>query len=83
MNILDAYIKKYGQLVILILGLPCTNKSEIANNILHNCGLYLLSILSIKLTPSKWVPNSQVKRSQDKRLRFTIFEDFTQPAFRY
>ena len=30
MNILQAYIKKYKQIIILILGLPCSNKSEIA-----------------------------------------------------
>jgi hypothetical protein len=33
MNILQAYIKKYNQIIILILGLPCTNKSEIAKEL--------------------------------------------------
>lgn len=33
MNILQAFIKKYDQIIILILGLPCTNKSEIAKEL--------------------------------------------------
>ena len=33
MNIIEAYIKKFNQLVILILGKPCTNKSEIAKQL--------------------------------------------------
>lgn len=33
MNILEAFIKKYKQLIILIIGLPCSNKSEIAKEL--------------------------------------------------
>jgi hypothetical protein len=33
MNILEAFIKKYSQLIILILGLPCSNKSKIAKEL--------------------------------------------------
>jgi hypothetical protein len=29
-NILEAFIKKYDQFILLIIGLPCTNKSIIA-----------------------------------------------------
>ena len=31
MNIFEAYLNKYGQMIILILGLPCSNKSELAD----------------------------------------------------
>ena len=33
MNILEAYINKFGQIIILILGYPCTDKSEIAKEL--------------------------------------------------
>ena len=33
MNIIEAYIKHFGQLIILIIGLPTSNKSEIAKEL--------------------------------------------------
>ena len=44
MNILQAYIKKYDQIIILILGLPCTNKSEIAKELGIDLGLKVIKI---------------------------------------
>lgn len=44
MNILEAYLKKYKQIIILILGLPCTNKSEIAKELSSDLGLELIKI---------------------------------------
>ena len=44
MNILQAYIKKYNQIIILILGLPCTNKSEIAKELGIDLGLEVIKI---------------------------------------
>lgn len=44
MNILQAYIKKYKQIIILILGLPCTNKSEIAKEFGIDLGLQVIKI---------------------------------------
>lgn len=44
MNIVEAYIKKYFQLVILILGLPCTNKSEIAKELEIDLKLPIINI---------------------------------------
>lgn len=44
MNILEAYIKKYKQIIILILGLPCTNKSEIAKELGLDLGLDVIKI---------------------------------------
>ncbi len=43
MNILEAYIKKYGQIIILILGLPCTNKSEIAKELEFDLNLPIIN----------------------------------------
>jgi len=44
MNILKAFIKKYSQLIILILGLPCSNKSEIAKELEIDLELQILNI---------------------------------------
>lgn len=44
MNILQAYIKKYKQIIILIIGLPCTNKSEIAKELGLDLNLKVIKI---------------------------------------
>jgi hypothetical protein len=44
MNILEAYIKKYKQIIILILGLPCSSKSEIAKELADDINLSLFNI---------------------------------------
>lgn len=44
MNILEAYIKKYHQIIILILGLPCSNKSSIAKELVLDLGLPIINI---------------------------------------
>jgi uridine kinase len=44
MNILEAYIKKYKQFIILILGLPCSNKSEIAKELVEDLHLPIINI---------------------------------------
>jgi uridine kinase len=44
MNILEAYIKKYGQIIILVLGLPCSNKSEIAKELHADLNLPIINI---------------------------------------
>lgn len=44
MNILQAYIKKYKQIIILIIGFPCTNKSEIAKELGLDLNLKVIKI---------------------------------------
>jgi adenylylsulfate kinase-like enzyme len=44
MNILEAYIRKYNQFIILILGLPCSNKSEIAKELHIDLKLPIIKI---------------------------------------
>ena len=44
MNIFEAYLKKYGQMIILILGMPCTNKSEIAKELALDLNVPLVKI---------------------------------------
>ncbi len=44
MNILEAYIKKYNQFIVLILGLPCSNKSEIAKELVIDLKVPIINI---------------------------------------
>ena len=44
MNILEAYIKKYNQFIVLVLGLPCSNKSEIAKELVIDLKLPIINI---------------------------------------
>ncbi len=44
MNILEAYIKKNKQFIVLILGMPCTSKSKIAKELVVDLGLPLINI---------------------------------------
>jgi hypothetical protein len=44
MNILEAYIKKYKQFIVLIIGLPCSNKSQIAKELVNDLGLDIINI---------------------------------------
>jgi len=44
MNIFEKYLEIHGQMIILILGLPCTNKSEIAKLLSKDLNIPLLKI---------------------------------------
>ncbi len=44
MNILQAYIKKNKQFVLLVLGMPCTSKSAIAKELVIDLGLPVINI---------------------------------------
>jgi len=54
MNILEAYIKKYNQFIILILGLPCSNKSKIAKELHIDLKLPIIKINDY-LKPNKYI----------------------------
>jgi hypothetical protein len=43
-NILEAFIKKYDQFILLIIGLPCTNKSIIAKEFKIDLNLPIINI---------------------------------------
>lgn len=53
MNIVEAFIKKYSQLIILIIGMPCTNKSEIAKELKTDLNIPIININSY-LNKSKY-----------------------------
>lgn len=44
MNILQAYIKKNKQFILLVLGMPCTSKSKVAKELVIDLGLPLINI---------------------------------------
>lgn len=43
-NILQAYIKKNKQFILLVLGMPCTSKSKVAKELVIDLGLPLVNI---------------------------------------
>lgn len=68
MNILEAFIKKYGQIIILILGLPCTNKSEIAKELSFDLKLPLINL-------NDYLIKDKYKEIIVKDIKFKIYED--------
>lgn len=68
MNILEAFIKKYSQLIILILGLPCTNKSEIAKELEIDLGIPSLNI-------NNYLIKDKFKEMEIDNIKFKIYED--------
>lgn len=68
MNILEAYLKKYSQFIILILGLPCTNKSAIAKELALDLNIKILNINNY-LIKNKFIE----KNIND--INFKIYED--------
>lgn len=69
MNILEAFIKKYSQLIILILGLPCSNKSKIAKELSIDLKLPALNINDYLSQGFKIVEVNGIK--------FKIYDDTT------
>jgi len=68
MNILEAFIRKYGQLIILILGLPCSNKSEIAKELEIDLKLPILNI-------NDYLIKDKYKEVEYDKIKFKIYED--------
>ena len=68
MNILEAFIEKYGQLIILILGLPCSNKSEIAKELKIDLRLPILNI-------NDYLIKDKFKEVEYEEIKFKIYED--------
>lgn len=68
MNILEAFIKKYNQLIILILGLPCSNKSEIAKELEIDLKLQILNI-------NDYLIENKFKMVEIDNIKFKIYDD--------
>lgn len=68
MNILEAYIKQHKQLIILILGLPCTNKSEIAKELQIDLNLPLMKI-------NDYLDRTKIKEINVDNYTFKVYGD--------
>ena len=68
MNILEAFINKYNQLIILILGLPCSNKSEIAKELKIDLSLPIVNI-------NDYLIMNKLKHVEIDGIKFKIYED--------
>lgn len=68
MNILEAFIKKYNQLIILILGLPCSNKSEIAKEFKIDLKINIINI-------NDYLMENKFKEVEISGVKFKIHED--------
>jgi hypothetical protein len=68
MNILEAFKKKYNQLIILILGLPCSNKSEIAKEFEIDLKLPIINI-------NDYLIKNKFKEVEFDGVKFKIHED--------
>lgn len=68
MNILEAFIKKYNQLVILIIGLPCSNKSEIAKELKTDLGFNIINL-------NNYLIKNKFKQVEFDGVKFKIHDD--------
>lgn len=68
MNILEAFIKKYNQLIILIIGLPCSNKSEIAKELKTDLGFNIINI-------NNYLIKNKFKQVEFDGVKFKIHDD--------
>ena len=68
MNILEAYLQKYNQLIILILGLPCTNKSAIAKEFSLDLNLPSINI-------NHYLIKDKFIEKNIENINFRIYED--------
>jgi len=68
MNILEAFIKKYKQLIILIMGLPCSNKSEIAKELKIDLKIPIINI-------NDYLIKDKFKEVKIDGVKFKIHED--------
>lgn len=67
MNIFEAYLKMYKQCIILILGMPCTNKSDIAKELGND-----LSIPIIKI--NDYLIKDKFKEVEEDGYKFKLYE---------
>ena len=68
MNILQAYIKYYKQFIILIIGLPCTNKSKIAKELVNDLKLPIINI-------NHYLIKDKYTEKNVDDIKFKLYED--------
>lgn len=68
MNVLEAFINKFNQIIILILGLPCTNKSNYAKELSKDLNIQLIKINDFLIKDKyveKIIDNNKFKLYED------------------
>ena len=68
MNILEAFIKKYRQFIILIVGMPCSYKSEIAKELKTDLKISIINI-------NNYLIKDKFKKFKFGNVKFKIYED--------
>lgn len=66
-NILEAFIKKYNQFILLIIGLPCTNKSIIAKELEIDLKLPIIYINS-------YVEKNNFIKKEVENIKFKLYD---------
>jgi shikimate kinase len=66
-NILEAFIKKYNQFILLIIGLPCTNKSVIAKELEKDLNLPIIYINS-------YVEKNNFIKKEVENIKFKLYD---------
>lgn len=66
-NIIEAYIKNKNQFIVLIIGLPCSNKSELAKELAIDLKLPLLNI-------NDFIISNKFIEKEVENVKFNIYE---------
>jgi len=67
-NILEAFIKKYNQFILLIIGLPCTNKSVIANEFHIDLNLPIIKI-------NDYIKKNTFIKKEVEGIKYKLYDD--------
>jgi len=75
MNLIEAYLKYFNQLIILLIGYPCTNKSSYAKDLCIDSSLNIIN-LNDYLIKDKYIEKVFTDVSNNnKEIKFKIYED--------
>lgn len=68
MNIIQVHIEEFKQIIILVLGMPCSNKSEIAKELSQDLKLDIINI-------SDYIIKDKYVEKQVENIKYKIYED--------
>lgn len=68
MNIIQVHIEEFKQIIILVLGMPCSNKSEIAKELSQDLKLDIISI-------SDYIIKDKYVEKEIENIKYKIYED--------
>lgn len=68
MNILQVHIEEFNQIIILVLGMPCSNKSEIAKELAQDLNLNIINI-------NDYIIKDKFVEKESENIKYKIYED--------